>query len=427
MLLEMIALLMLVLANGLFAGAEIAIVGIDRVRLSQLAEHGGRRAQAVHALRGNPERFFATVQIVITVVATAAGAFGGATFARDLKPVLSPLFGSYAEEIAVTIAVAIVSYLSLVMGELVPKSLALRHAEPYALLVAPVLLWLSSIARPVVWLLTISSNIVLKAFGDKATFSESRLSPEELRNLVEEAAESGSLDPHAGDIAARAIDFAKLTAAHVMIPRTRVTGISRDAGTEELRRLVLEHAYSRLPVYEGTLDHVVGYVFYKDLLALAWEGRLFVLDDLIRPPYIVVEAMSASELLQQMRQRRVHLAVVVDEQGGTSGIVTLDDLVEELVGEVFGERRGVETASIHPQTDGSVLVAADVPIRDVNRQLGLELPEGNGWSTVGGLCLYLADGVPQEGDVLRSDDGTELHVERASDQALELIRLVPPS
>jgi putative hemolysin len=229
MLLEMIVLVTLVLANGLFAGAEIAIVGIERFRLSQLAEEGGRRPRAVHALRANLERFFATVQIVITVVGTAAGAFGGATFAGDLKPFLTPVFGAYAGEVAIGLVVTLVSYLSLVLGEPVPKSLGLRHAEPYALFVAPLLLWLSSIARPVVWFLTASSNIVLKGFGDKATFSETRLSPEELRNLVEEAAESGRMS----------LVVARIHRPHAEAPATAA------------HRESLLHVRSRLPIFES--------------------------------------------------------------------------------------------------------------------------------------------------------------------------------
>lgn len=426
MLFELCVILALVLLNGLFAGAEIAVVGVDRLRLSQLVEAGGRRARAVQALRAGPERFFATVQIVITVVGATAGAFGGATFARDLTPLLRPLLGTYADEVALAAVVVLISFLSLVGGELVPKSLALRRPEPFALFVAPVLLWLSSAARPLVWLLTQSSNAVLKWFGDSTSFSESRLSPEELRTLVEEAAESGALDPRVGEIASRALDFAKLTAGHAMIPRTRVVGIERRASTEEIRTVVLEHAHSRLPVYDGDLDVIVGYVLYKDLLPLAWEGRLLVLEDLIRPAYVVDESMEASVLLHEMRARHVQLAVVAAAEGGTAGIVTFDDLVEELVGDVFGELHRTAPESTKPAADGSIIALAAVPTRDLNRKYALALPEGEGWSTLGGLCLREAGRVPLSGECLKLDDGTELWIEQASERAVEKVRVVPP-
>lgn len=426
MLLELFVILALVLVNGLFAGAEIAVVGVDRVRLSQLVEAGGARARALAALRAGPERFFATVQIGITVVGATAGAFGGATFARDLTPMLAPVVGGYADELALAVVVVLVSFLSLVGGELVPKSLALRRPEPYALLVAPVLLWLSSAARPLVWVLTRSSNAVLERFGDSTSFSESRLSPEELRTLVEEAAESGTLDPRVGEIASRALDFAKLTAGHVMIPRTRVVGIERRASTEQIRNIVLEHAHSRLPVYDTDLDVVVGYVLYKDLLPLAWAGRLLVLEDLIRPAYVVDEGMEASQLLHEMRVRHVQLAVVLAAEGGTAGIVTFDDLVEELVGDVFGELHRTAPESMKIAADGSITVLAEVPTRDLNRSFELALPEGEGWSTLGGLCLREAGRVPLPGERLTLEDGTQLFIEEASERAVERVRVVPP-
>ncbi len=424
MLFELAVVLVLILINGLFAGAEIAVVGVDRVRLAQLVEAGGRRARAIAALRAGPERFFATVQVVITVVGATAGALGGATFARDLARTLAPTLGSLASDVALAVAIALISFFSLIIGELVPKSLALRRPETFALLMAPLLLWVSSVARPIVWVLTRSSNLVLKAFGDATSFSETRLSPEELRTLVEEAAETGALDERVGEIATRALDFAKLTAQHVMIPRTRVVGISRDAPDEAIRRVVLEHAHSRLPVYEGDLDTVVGYVFYKDLLPLAWQGQLLVLEDLIRPVNVVPAALPASELLNQMRLERSQLSVVGDGQGGTLGIVTFDDLVEELVGDVFGELHHSAVDSMRREPDGSVLAQADVPTRDLNRQYGFDFPEGEGWSTVGGLCLRLAGRVPEPGEALDVEGGVQLVVEAANARAVERVRIV---
>src|SRR5688572_29319830 len=183
MLPELLLILALVLVNGLLAGAEIAVVGVDKLRLKQLVQKGGKRARAVQQLRTAPERFFATVQIGITVIGASAGALGGANFARELEPVLRnlPIGGSFAHSLSLVLVVAVISFLSLVLGELVPKSLAMRHAEKYALVAGQVVLWLSSAARPFVWILTKCSNLVLGMFGDSTTFAESRVSPEELR------------------------------------------------------------------------------------------------------------------------------------------------------------------------------------------------------------------------------------------------------
>lgn len=421
---ELGMILLLVLVNGVFAGAEIAIVGVDRMRLRQLLEEKRRGAQVVDRLRTNPERFLATVQIVITVSGAAAGAFGGATFAEDLEPLLTAYLGSRAELVSVVVVVGLVSYLSLVLGELVPKSLALRHSERYALLIAPTLDWIASAARPVVWLLTKSSNLILGPLGDETNFTEGRLSPAELRDLVEEATETGTLDQRVADIASRALGFAKLTVAHIMVPRTRVVGIQRGASLEDLRRIVLEHPHSRLPVYADSIDNVIGYVLYKDLLPLAWEGRLIVLADLIRPPHFVAKTLSAVQLLEEMRERQQQLATVLDEHGGTAGIVTLDDLVEELTGEVLNELQQGKPRSIAPQPDGSILVRGETPLHELNHALELEL-SGDGQTTVGGLCLLLAKGVPAEGTLLQASDGTRLRVERASTRSVDLVRILP--
>jgi putative hemolysin len=423
MLFEFALIFALVVLNGLFAGAEIAIVGMDRARLRQLVEEENPSARAVKALRSSPERFFATVQIVITFVSAGAGALGGATFAQRLAPYLEPFVGEHAREVSIVLVVVVISYLSLVLGELVPKSLAMKKAEGYALLVAPALLRLSSVALPLVWLLTQSSNAILRLFGDKATFTESRLSPDQLRELVDEAAEQGTLDAQVGEIASRAFDFAGLTASHVMLPRTKIVAIPSNANHDQIREVVLESAHSRLPVYEGNLDNVIGYIFYKDLLALAWEGELLVLKDLLRPPFFVIEGMPASELLKQMRERRTHLAFIVDERGGLSGIVTLDDLIEELVGEVFGEMHHEVPTSMYRDPDGSIVALAEVTIRDVNREFDLDLPESDEWSTLGGLCVHLAGRVPRPGDRYRVGDFA-LIVEAASDRTATHVRIV---
>ncbi|HKY40996.1 MAG TPA: hemolysin family protein [Polyangiaceae bacterium] len=417
-------ILLLVLVNGVFAGAEIAIVGVDRLRLRQLLEEKRRGARVLERLRSNPERFLATVQVAITVAAAAAAAFGGATLAEDLEPWLQPSLGRHAQLVSVALVVGLVSYLSLVLGELVPKSLALRHSERYALSIAPVLDWIASAARPLVWILTKSSNLILGPIGDRTNFTEGRLSPAELRGLVEEATETGTLDERVADIASRALGFAKLTVGHVMVPRTRIVGIRRGSSMEELRRIVLEHPHSRLPVYKDTIDDVIGYVLYKDLLPLAWEGRLIVLEDLIRPPHFVAKSLSAIQLLEEMRARQQHLATVLDEHGGTAGIVTLDDLIDELTGEALNELQHDKPSSIAPQADGSILVRGDTPLHEINHELELKL-SGVGQTTIGGLCQYLAAGVPSEGTLLEANHGTRLKVERASKRTVDLVRILP--
>jgi putative hemolysin len=425
---EILVIIALVLANGVFAGAEIAIISIRKTRLEQLVEEGRASARAVKQLRDQPEQFLATVQVGITVIGATAAAFGGASLAERLAPYLAavPPLEAYAEPVALAIVVAIVSSLSLVFGELVPKSIALRASERYALLVARPLLALSQVARPIIWALTALSNAVLRPFGDRTTFTEARLSVEEIEQLVHEAGKAGALDPPTAEIASRALAFRDLTAADAMVPRSRVVALPRNTSQEDLKRMLLEEGRSRMPVYDGTLDEIVGYVMAKDLAAMAWERQLIVLDDLLRPVLYVPESAKAVHVLREMQRRRTQLAVVVDEHGGVAGILTLEDLVEELVGDILGEQEQPE-ALFQKEPGGTALVRGDAPIREVNRALDLDLPEGEGYTTIAGLCIALAGSVPERGARLRAPDGTEMEIVDASPRMVRLVRLRPPA
>ncbi|WP_308197196.1 hemolysin family protein [Anaeromyxobacter sp. SG66] len=418
--------LALVLANGVFSGAEIAVLSIRRTRLAQLVEEGSASARAVRKLRDRPEQFLATVQVGITVIGATAAAFGGASLARRIAPAIATLPGlaHYAEAIALALVVAAVSYLSLVLGELVPKSIALRAAERYGLAIARPLLGIAQVARPLVWVLTQSSNLLLRPFGDRTTFTESRLSAEELEQLVDEAGRAGALDAPTAEIASRALAFRDLTAGDVMVPRSRVVALPRDASQEDLKRMLLEEGHSRMPVFDGTLDNLIGYVMAKDLAAMAWERQLIVLDDLLRPVHFVPEAAKAVHVLRDLQRRRTQIAAVVDEHGGIAGLLTLEDLVEELVGDIFGETEEPE-ALWHTEADGAALVRGEAPIREVNRGLALDLPEGEDYTTVAGLCIALAGAVPERGARLRTDDGTEIEIVEASPRLVRLVRIRP--
>jgi putative hemolysin len=424
---ELAIVLALVLANGLFAGAEIAVIALRKTRLAQLVEEGRTSALAVKRLRDQPERFLATVQIGITIVSATAAAFGGATLAGRIAPAIAaiPALAPSAHQIALGLVVALVSYLSLVVGELVPKSLALHASERYALLVGRPLLALSSLARPLVWLLTESSNLLLRPFGDRTTFTEARLSVEELEQLVDEAGKAGALDAPTAEIASRALAFRDLTAADVMVPRARVVALPRDASQEDLRRIFLEEGRQRMPVYGESLDDVVGYVMAKDLAAMAWERELIVLADLIRPVHFVPATARAVQVLRELQRRRTQIAVVVDEHGGVAGLLTLEDLVEELVGDILGEQEE-PSALFQQEPGGTALVRGDAPIREVVRALPFDLPEGEGFTTVAGLCIALAGAVPQRGQRLRAPGGVELEVVEASPRVVRLVRLHPP-
>jgi len=420
-------ILVLVAANGFFSGAEIAIVTVRRARLVQLAEEGRRSARAVLALRDAPERFLATVQVGITVISATAAAFGGASVAEKLAEPLRTVgpLAAHADQLALGAVVVLVSYASIVLGELVPKSLAMRSAETYALAVGHILLALSQLGRPIVWLLTASSNLVLRPFGDHTTFTETRHSAEELQSLVEEAAQAGTLHPQAGEIASRAIQLSELRVLDLMIPRQEVVMLPLGETPNRLQKILTEHHYNRFPVFGEGPDDVVGYVTVKDLLPLAWKGHAVDLKAILRKPAFVPEARRAVDALDDMRRERRPFTIVVDEAGGFSGIVTFEDLVEELVGDIFSEHARDVPSLITREAYGRALVSGAATVRDVNRELGIELPIEGDFSTVAGLCLFLADGVPQVGARLALPGGTVLEIVDASARRVRQVRLHP--
>jgi|JI10StandDraft_1071094.scaffolds.fasta_scaffold55351_2 putative hemolysin len=423
---DLLIIAALMVGNGLFAGAEIAVLSVRRTRLSEFIRRRDRRALAVKSLRDHPERFLATVQIGITLFGTAAAAVGGHAVAATMSETLvdAGMSRGAASTLGFVIVILGLSFFELVVGELVPKSLALRFSDRYSFAVARPLLVLSYVFRPLVWFLTAVSNVFLRLFGDKTTFTEARLSRDELQELVEEAAKTGSVDPRASEIASSALEFEGVTVAEVMVPRTRVVALRRGANAEEVQRVILEEGHSRMPVFDETLDNIVGYVVARDVLALAWQKGLIVLEDILRPAYAVSERTRALDLLREMQRRRVQMAVVTDEHGGLAGLVTIEDLVEELVGDIFSED-DVPDVLFEREPSGTAVVQGYAPVRKVNRALDLDLPVGADRTTIAGLCMSLAQAIPQTGERLTTEDGTILEVIDASPRRVRRVRIHP--
>lgn len=425
---EILIILALVLVNGLLSGAEIAIVSVRRSRLEEFVLAGKTGAAAAKRLREEPEGFLATVQVGITLAGAAAAAFGGSSLAEDLAPALAglPGLGRWASELAFALVVLVVTYLSVVLGELVPKSIGLRTPETYALLAAPPLLTLAWLARPLVWILTASSNAVLRLFGDRTTFTEARLSLEELRAVVDDAARQGTMSEGVGDIASRALDFGDLAASDVMIHRRFVAALPRGAAPGVVLRLFQERGHQRIPVFEGTIDNVVGYLSWRDVLGKLSTGEAISVDQLLRPTFFVPETTTAIALLSEMKEKRIHLAIVVDEHGGVEGIVTLEDLLEELVGEIHSEHAAPVVKGVTREAAGTWRVGGQVLIRELNRELELGLEEPQAVATVGGLAIRLNDErVPQSGDVFHTAGGERLEILDASPRRVRTLRLWP--
>lgn len=425
---DLLVVLVLMLLNGVFAGAEIAVLSVRKTRIAELLQDGHRGARAVHWLRHRPERFLATVQIAITLVGTAAAAFGGERIAHTLSARLAtvPVVGAWAAPAALVLVVIGISCTEIVVGELVPKSIALRYAEKYSLAMGPFLRGMASVVRPAVWLLTKISNGVLTLFGDSTSFSEARLSPEEIQELVEEAARQGSLDPKSSEIASRALDFRELKASDVMVPRQQFVMVSRGADLDAVREVIRPRRFARLPVYDKLPDNIIGYVSLKDVLSQVLEPDEFSIEGHVRPARFVPVSARAAELLKVLQTERAAMLFVVDEGGSVRGLVTVEDLLEELVGDILSEQDPAPVV-LQPDADGSVLVPGSLPLRDVMRALDIDLPEGEGFTTLAGLCIHLAERIPSVGDRFDLPDGWALRVEDATARRVRSARLFPPS
>lgn len=423
MIFELLIILALILLNGVFSGAELAILSVRKTRLAELVDQGSRAAATVTRLREHPETFLATVQIGITVVGATAAAFGGSSIAVRLAPIFAaiPGLGKVADQLALGVVVATVSFLSLVLGELVPKSLALRAGEPYALFIARPLSAVAWAARPFVRVLTFASNAVLRLFGDRTSFAESRLSREEVQQVVEEAATAGAVNSDAGEIASRALDFGTLDAFSVMVPQADVVMLEKGAEVRDIAVLARKHGHGRVPVYEGSRDNVLGYVNLRDVLAEAQLAPSPSLEALLHPVIFVHESMLAPAVLRRLQEDQAHLAMVTDELGTLVGLITMEDLVEQLVGEILSE--GEKSAmKLVREPDGSWLLDAGLALHEINRATGLDLPEGE-VSTLAGLVLALSGSMPAVGTVLHTEDGISLEVVEATPRRVRRVRV----
>ena len=389
----------LILVNGFFAGAEIAVVAARRSRMQALSPHD-RRAAAVLRLKADPDRFLATVQIGVTVVSTLASAVGGVAAIERLEPWFASLPFSWAaavaEPLAVSAVVLAIAYLSLVVGELVPKGFAVRYAEAIAMRVARPIEMMSRFSRPAVAVLTASSHLFLRVGADKGQPRGVFHTLDDLRAIVAEAEEQGLVG---GNVMSGAIEFHDLDVREVLTPRNRIDGIPFGAGLQEALRLVGESGHSRLPVYERDLDEILGFVYARDLYETERKGRPFDLAKVMRPALMVPASKKASALLAEMRTAHVPIAVVVDEHGTTLGLVTLEDLVEVIVGEIEDEHGDLRPRILR-LADGGLVVDGTVPVRDLNADEGLDLPESSDYVTVAGLVLDRLGAAPRGGEAV---------------------------
>ena len=399
--LEIGLILLAIMANGLFSGSEIALISARPARLAQLRKEGVRGAAVALALKRDPEAFLATLQIAITLVGTLASAVGGAAAVEALTPWLRALpmpgAGRWAEPVALGLVIMTITYASLVIGELVPKAMALRNPERAASLVAPAI---QAVGRAAAWpsrMLTRSTRVVLTLLGQGEAPPAPLVSEEEIRYLVREGAMQGVLERHESDLVDRVFRFTDTPVRAVMVPRNRVLALDIDTPAEAVLIRVAAFNRTRIPVIRGSLDDVVGVVVIKDLLRAAAAGKAPVLGELLHPPLFVPETARTSEVLRTLQRRHQNLALVVDEYGHTAGLVTVEDLIEEIVGEIRGEREPSELPYLRRLPDGSLLIDGAATVHDLRVAVGLPIEESPDYQTIAGFMLATLNTVPQPG------------------------------
>jgi putative hemolysin len=395
---EIAFILLLVGANGLFAMAELAVLSARRPRLRQLAESGDRRARVALDLVDDPNRFLSTVQVGITTVGTLAGAFGGATLAEELAARIGevPGLAPYAEAIGLGVVVAGIAYVSLVLGELVPKRLALGRPERIALAVAIPLRLLSIVAIPVVRLLAGSTELVLRAFGVRAA-ERPPITEEEVKILIQEGARAGVFEPAEQEMIQRVFRLDNLRASTLMTRRAEIVWIDPADPPDRVRLKVTGGAHSRFPVCDGGLDKILGIVRARDLLAQVADGRPFDLRGLLRMPLLIYERMPALRVLERFQRTGTHIALVLDEFGGVGGLLTLHDIMEAIVGALPPAGEPAEPRATR-RPDGSWLLDGRITRQEFEDLFPpARLPEGD-YETLAGFILAHLGRIPQVAD-----------------------------
>lgn len=405
--LELIAIAVLILLNGFFACAELAIVNTRRSRIKQLVEERNPQARFVQGFQEDSERFLATTQIGITVAGATAAAMGGVVAIDHLKPVVEAIPVAFvqavAEPIAVGTVVIIISYFSLILGELVPKILAIKNPERLALFAARPLDWFSRVAAWGIKPLALSSRSILRLLGRAAPDQKVFISEEEINLLMKEGQETGVFDKTEQELIRSVFEFTDTSVKEVMVPRPKMCAIEIDTPAPDLLRYIDENKFSRYPVYRKGLNDLLGILYQKDLLSQVASGKTFRLTDLLHTVYYVPEAMKVSVLLKEMQRRRIHMAIVVNEHGSVEGLVTLEDLIEEIVGEIQDEY-DTEERPVERLKDGAFLVDASVPVKDLVAEYALPIPISPEYETLSGFITYQIQGLPRGGEVFNHGD-----------------------
>lgn len=382
-----ILIFILVMINAFFASAEMAIVSINKTKVSLLADGGNKKAKLLLNLVKEPSNFLATIQVGITFAGFFASASAATSISAGLAEFLASVGVSYSSNIALILITLLISYITLVLGELLPKRIALQNAEKVAMFSVKPVIFISKLTKPFVWFLSASTNLLLKILGIKSEGLEEKVSREEIKSLIELGEEQGALNETERNMIDGIIQFDDILAKEIMTPRTETFYLEVNSNLKDNLNTILEESYSRIPIYHDDIDNIVGILYMKDILSSIVNSGIenLSIESIMRKPYMVPETINIDNLLKELKSTKNHLAILIDEYGGFSGIVTLEDLIEEVIGEISDEYDD-NYSKIKKLDDKNYIVDGLVTISDINKHLDLNL-ESEIIDTVGGLVI----------------------------------------
>ena len=423
---QLLLQLVLIMLNAYFAATEIAVISLNENILRRQAEDGDKKAARLLKIVETPTRFLSTIQIGITLAGFLGSAFAADNFAgriRDWAVVKWQLDASAAAAVntlAVVLITIILSFFTLVLGELVPKRVAMQKAEQVARFTCGVVSGLAAVMRPLIWLLTVSTNGVLRLLHIDPNAEEDQVSEEEIRMMVDIGEEKGAIESGEKEMIENIFEFNNMTAEEVMIHRTDVVMLWARDSDEEIVRTIRETGLTRFPVYEEDADDIVGILNTRTYLLNAREAQPKPLRELLTPAYFVPESVRTDALFRDMQAKKIHMAVVVDEYGGTSGIITMEDLLEEIVGNIYDEFDPQDEQEIIPLGENQWRVAGSADLEEVAEALDVELPGDEEYDTLGGLVFAQLAVIPEDGSHPEVDVcGLHIRVEELSDRRVE--------
>ncbi len=429
--LQLFFIILLIFLNAFFAAAEISIISLNKNKMNNLAEKGNKKASLLVKLVDEPSKFFATIQVGITLAGFFASATATASISKQLGKLLKKvdikIISNASSQIAIIIVTIILAYITLVLGELIPKRIAVQKSEKIAMSTIRPIMLLYKITLPFVRILTYSTDSIISLLGIKYDKVEEKITEEEIRRIINEGEEKGVLDKEEKEMIQGVFDFDDKLAKAVMTPRTKVFAIDVEMNINEAVDVIIKKQYSRVPIYKGNMDNIIGIINMKDLLkVLVGKKEEFIsLEDIARKPYFVPETKDINILFRELKESNNHLAILIDEYGGFSGIVTIEDLIEEILGDIFDEYdklRKNEEAIIKIDKD-TYIVSGLISIKKINDELGIGLPEDD-VDTLGGFILDLIGIIPVEDKEYSVEyKNITFFIEKVVNKRIELVKI----